>query len=604
MVALLTWFADEIFFCGRPADPPLFVLGDISATLCLFVQNLTNLIVIFQLCQQIIGIPLDVVKGSIIPATAASICCGNVFFWWQGRRLARQENRHDVCAQPFGVNTPDVFSFVFNIMAVVAVASGHRDAYLAGLLANLMSAMVTIAVIPVGRWLDRRLPRVALFSALAGIALAYLALGPLVRMYATAFVGLLPTLVLVLLLLARVQTVFSCPVIILQWTLSIILGWATRAFDSSIANQFVPLSLVVWWDHYSGLYLPIFALVDWWDAFGIGMKYSSVWLPLAVVAVAEVIINVSLARNIGRDDFSLPETLGVNALTCILGTALGSPFPTVTYIGHPSFKEVGGRTGYSLLHGILIFGFAVTGGFTLLLTLMPEQAFFPMVVFIGLDIVAETGRHLEPRHFPALAVGLLPALANFVWGLLSSALEVVHRDAKDGRGLAYWLAQGGLAGSPVFVAGLIRLSQGFVLSGMLLSAAVAFLIDDNYFQVCMTFLALATLAAIGLIHSFAVQPGSGIVNSVFLWECGCVNAAEEAGAYAALALGFAGAELFRRCHRRGLEGHALQAPDSPDEPVDLCPGDAWHGAVAPNVFCLAKSHPKICSKWPKFVVQL
>lgn len=61
-----------------------------------------------------------------------------------------------------------------------------------------------------------------------------------------------------------------------QWTLSIILGWATRAFDSSIANQFVPLSLVVWWDHYSGLYLPIFALVDWWDAFGIGMKYSSV----------------------------------------------------------------------------------------------------------------------------------------------------------------------------------------------------------------------------------------------------------------------------------------------------------------------------------------
>lgn len=37
------------------------------------------------------------------------------------------------------------------------------------------------------------------------------------------------------------------------------------------------------------------------------------------------------------------------------------------------------------------------------------------------------------------------------------------------------------------------------------------------------------------------------MNSVFLWECGCVNAAEEAGAYAALALGFAGAELFRVC---------------------------------------------------------
>ncbi len=42
------------------------------------------------------------------------------------KRLARQEKRHDVCAQPFGINTPDLFSFVFNIMAVVTRGRLHN----------------------------------------------------------------------------------------------------------------------------------------------------------------------------------------------------------------------------------------------------------------------------------------------------------------------------------------------------------------------------------------------------------------------------------------------------------------------------------------------
>ena len=91
------------------------------------------------------GIPHDIIKTTIIPGTATVILMGNIYFWWQGRCLARRERRHDVCAQPFGINTPDVFSFIFNIMAVVAKQRGHVDAYSAGLVANLMSGVVTIA---------------------------------------------------------------------------------------------------------------------------------------------------------------------------------------------------------------------------------------------------------------------------------------------------------------------------------------------------------------------------------------------------------------------------------------------------------------------------
>ena len=540
------WLVDKVLVSGRPTDPPLFVFEDLAAALSLFVQNLTNLVVISQLSQSIVGIPLDTVKKDIVPGTAAVILVGSVYFWWQGRCLARNESRQDVCAQPYGINTPDVFSFIFNIMAVVGRGGGHVSAYRAGLLANFMSGVVTLAVAPFGGLVQRTVPRPALFSALAGIAITFLAFGPLINMYSTALVSLVPTFVLVLVLTAKVRLPGNCPPILLQWGLSIGLGWTARLLGGAFAGEFHAVSLQDWEADWSGLYPPRLALTDWVDGFEEGFKYTSVWLPLAVVAVAEIIINVSIAAELGHDRYPLPATLVANALSSLVGPVLGTPFPAVTFIGHPTFKEMGARTGYVLLQGVLLFVLATCGGFTFLLTFMPEQASYPMVIFIGLDIFSAAFAHSEPHSVPAVTIGLLPAMANFIWGLLNSALTDVFAAFPTPTNLAAWIDRPGLAGSPVFIKGLIRLSQGFVLTGMLYSTVTHFLLAQQLLKASLAFAVLGVLSALGLIHSFVVDPKSGVVSSQFVWDCGCVNAKDEVLTYGTLALGLAVAHFCQR----------------------------------------------------------
>ena len=57
-------------------------------------------------------------------------------------------------------------------------------------------------------------------------------------------------------------------------------------------------------------------------------------------------------------------------------------------------------------------------------------------------------------------------------------------------------------------------------------------------QAAYALFALAVLAALGIIHSFVVDPASGVVNSQFLWQCGCVNARDETLTYLVLGSGF------------------------------------------------------------------
>ena len=46
--------------------------------------------------------------------------------------------------------------------------------------------------------------------------------------------------------------------------------------------------------------------------------------------------------------------IAVAAALSLIGSALGSPFPPAVYIGHPGWKAVGGRIGYSLATGISV----------------------------------------------------------------------------------------------------------------------------------------------------------------------------------------------------------------------------------------------------------
>jgi AGZA family xanthine/uracil permease-like MFS transporter len=65
------------------------------------------------------GAPKDdidqVIWGKIVPGVGLTLFLGNAYYTWMGIRLTNRWGR-PYTAQPYGINTPQAFAFVFNVM--------------------------------------------------------------------------------------------------------------------------------------------------------------------------------------------------------------------------------------------------------------------------------------------------------------------------------------------------------------------------------------------------------------------------------------------------------------------------------------------------------
>ena len=126
--------------------------------------------------------------------------------------------------------------------------------------------------------------------------------------------------------------------------------------------------------------------------------------------------NVESASAAG-DNYNLRHILLADGIGAVVGSFLGSPFPPAVYIGHPGWKAVGGRIGYSLATGVVIAAD------------LPPRArrrcssrssrsrrSFPILLFIGLVIGAQAFQTSPARHAPAIVLALLPNIAQWAKG--------------------------------------------------------------------------------------------------------------------------------------------------------------------------------------------
>ncbi|MFM1812305.1 MAG: hypothetical protein RLZZ336_1243, partial [Cyanobacteriota bacterium] len=180
-------------------SPRWWVAGDLDGFLGLSLDNLVNILLIVVLCRGLLGYPDALVFGTILPATGISLVIGNLAYALQARRLGQLEGRDDRIALPYGINTVSLFAYVFLVMLPVKLSALGQGlsaeaavslSWRAGLVACLGSALIEAAGAFVADTLRRWLPRAALLSTLAGIALGYIALGFLLRTYAHPVVGL------------------------------------------------------------------------------------------------------------------------------------------------------------------------------------------------------------------------------------------------------------------------------------------------------------------------------------------------------------------------------------------------------------------------------
>lgn len=476
-----------------------FVRGDIDGFFGLFIDNLLQFMVIAVLGQVVSGLPIDLITGRILPGAAVSILIGNLLYAWQARRLMRESGRTDVTALPYGINTPSLLAFLFLIMGPVYQETGNPTlAWQVGLLACLLSGIMETAGAFVGDWMRRHTPRAALLSALAGVAITFIAMGFTFQIFATPAIALLPMLMILISYASHARLPLGMPGGLAAVLVGTALAWVLRAAG---VMYFQPSAE----PYRLALYPPVPAVGELLAVLQgpMGWRFLSVIVPMGLFNVIGSLQNLESAEAAG-DRYPTRTSLLINGIGSVTAALFGSAFPTTIYIGHPGWKAMGARAGYSILNGTIIAALCLLGGVTLILQYIPIEATLGILLWIGIIMTAQAFQEVPKRHALAVAFGLVPSLA--AW-----ALTLIETSVQKAGGTLFEVAPA--FGRDLHIHGIIALSQGFLLSSMILAAILVSVIEREFLKAGIWTAIAAGLSMIGLIHAYDLIP-SGVQNRI------------------------------------------------------------------------------------------
>jgi AGZA family xanthine/uracil permease-like MFS transporter len=491
--------------------PRIFTPGDVDGFLGLFFSGLPDLLLIAGL-GMVCGLPQSLMVGRILPGIAISILLGNLFYSWQAYGLAKRTGRTDVTAIPFGVNAPTIFAYIFLIMEPAYLRTHDATVtWQVGVFACLLSGVVQTAGAFCTDWLRRSTPRAALLCPLAGIALAFLCLGFIFGVFQTPAIGILPLVILFALYASHLRLPFRIPAPALAMAVGAALVVILQHF-----HLYTPPATPA---AAPGLYLPhpinVFAFLRHSD----GWRFLSVILPMSLL---DTIVSLQILESvaIAGDDYPTVPSLLVNGLATLAAALFGSPFPTTLYFGHMAHKANGARIGYSAISGVTTFLLCVTGILPLVLRVIPIEVAAAVIIWFGLVMMGQAFSEVSANHAIAVALGLIPLLAQWALGLVELALRVAG---------STMLAAAPRFGGDLAIYGLIALSQGSLLISMVWAASLAYMFDRRFLAASAWMAAAAVLSAFGLIHAFTITP-EGVESAIGLWKAPAFALSYAAGA--------------------------------------------------------------------------
>ncbi|HKQ47229.1 MAG TPA: NCS2 family permease [Phycisphaerae bacterium] len=515
-----------------------FVKGDLDGFFGLAVDNLVQVLVIVALCTQLCGFTDELVYHRVLPGIAVSLLIGNLYYALHARRVARRDGNPTCTALPYGINTPSVFAYILFILAPVyqrfSAELGPEQAgelaWKVGLVACIGSGVIEFLGAFIGGWVRRVTPRAALLSALAAIGVIFIASPFAFQIYERPLVAMVPLFVVLIGYFARVRFPLGMPSglvalalgTILAWTLPLISGLGPKMMstgDVTTAWEGVRATIggFVQQPAWNKLLEPHFfgrEIVDLFrDHPDLLWSFLGVIVPMGLINAIGSLQNIESAEAAG-DRFSTGPCMAVNGVGTIAAGLFGSCFPTTIYIGHPGWKALGARCGYSIINGLFFTVVFILGLGQLTFAVIPMEAGMAIVLYIGVIIAAQSYEAVPTRHYPAVALGFFPAVAMMAVFLMPHVLQGIgasggilpmiqqHGNALEDaarRTDAWW---------PIGVYALAGANSGFVITGMIISAITAFLIDRRFKTAGIWCLIAAVVTLLGFHHAYRIEPGA------------------------------------------------------------------------------------------------
>jgi AGZA family xanthine/uracil permease-like MFS transporter len=473
--------------------------GDVNAFFGLMLDNIANLLMMVSILVGVFGFPEDFILRYMIPGTAIGVLTGDLIYSWLAWRLAARTGRNDITAMPLGIDTPSTLGMIFFVLGQAyteALKNNPSDTHAAAMHAwhigiwsiavsgafKLCCSLGSVAI-------HKSLPRAGLLGSLAAVAAVLIGFLPLLDVLHAPVVGFISLAIILTTLVAKVRTPFGLPGSLASLLVGGVIFWIMQLIPTGDPAQSAAWEVTrqQWAQAGRGL-LPVEWLTafqfHWLDSFSDSIRYWPIVIPFALGTVIGG-INCTESASSAGDDYHAGEVVAVEAVATLAAALSGGVLQTTPYIGHPAYKAMGGRAAYTIATALFVGLLGVTGLFSYLYLIVPKATVFPIMVFVGLEITAQSFAATPRRHYTAVALALIPALAALA--------TIMLRKFGVGGSLPDHLQQDWLI--------LTMLYNGFFLTSLLWSTALAHLIDHRL-KLAATFFAVTAVATLfGVIHS-------------------------------------------------------------------------------------------------------
>lgn len=485
--------------------PRLWVRGDWNAFFGFGTNILVNVLVLTGLLRFVLKMPDSLVFGRILPATGLMLFLSTMYYAWLAYNLARKTGRTDVCALPSGISVPHMFVVTFVIMAPILGRTGDPvQAWEAGLTWVFVQSFVLMAGGFVAPVIRRITPRAALLGSLAGISITFISMRPAALMFTTPAIGVLCFAVIMGSWFGGARYFRGAPAGLVAIAAGTVIAWGSSAIGLNYGN--LSLSGVGAALGNFGFQVPLPAAGHVFS----GFKFLGVILvtaiPFGIYDLVEAMDNVESAGAAG-DAFPTTRVLTADGVISLIGCLMGNPFINAVYIGHPGWKAMGGRIGYSAATGVMVLLLTWFSVIALMLALIPVVAILPILLYIGMLIGAQAFQETPRRHAPAIVLALIPQIAAWGKTQIDVALGVAGTSAAA-------LGFDKLAGAGVLYQGLDILGGGATLAGVVLGSITVFIIEREFDKAAAFALAGMVLTFFGFIHGEAIGVGQSLSVSV------------------------------------------------------------------------------------------
>ncbi|MEW6684291.1 MAG: MFS transporter [Nitrospirota bacterium] len=462
----------------------LFRPGDANAFFGLTVDNLTQMVIMASILTGIFSVPPDIVLYGMIPGSVVGVLIGNLVFTRMGVSLARRSGRGDVTAMPLGIDTPSLFGFTFGIVGPAYLAT--NDGTLTWRIAS--AVIVTVGLVKIGgamigNAVRRVIPRAGLLGPIAAIALLLIAFFPSLRMMHDPIPAFVSFGVILVCLIGRYRFPGRLPAALAAVLVGVAVYYALTAMGVT-----TPHGALLHGQNQWRMTVP-------WPSFGFleGLPWLPTYLPLALpFALAVVIggVDVTESASASGDEYSARRVVFTDGVATLMGGLCGAVVQTTPYIGHPAYKRMGGGVGYTLAAGLVIGLGGALGYIAVLAGLIPEAVVAPILIFIGLEITAQTFAATPKIHHPAIAIAFIPVAADLVLIQTNALLGNLGLQASALKG--------------EFVAthqAILLLGNGFIVTALVWAGALAFIIDGALRRAAVLMAVGGVAALFGVMHS-------------------------------------------------------------------------------------------------------